>query len=60
MEIVTDEERIKRALEHARKALDISQQGRGNFVKNAIITRDIEAVEQGDYSEVAIKRLENE
>ena len=35
------------------------QQGRGNFVMNAIIRRDIEAVEQGDYSEIAIKRLED-
>lgn len=56
---VTDDKRIQEALRHAKDVLDLYQQGRGNFVINAIIRRDIEAVEQGDYSEIAIKRLED-
>lgn len=59
MEIITDTVRIKNALSNARSVLDLYQQERGNFVINTIIKRDIEAVEQGDYSEVAIKRLED-
>ena len=59
MKIVTDKKRIKYALEHARDVLDLYQQGRGNFVISAVIRRDIEAVEQEDYSEIAIKRLED-
>lgn len=59
MIVVTDEIRIHVALKHAREVLDLCQQKRGNFVINAIIKRDIEAVEQGDYSEIAIKRLED-
>jgi hypothetical protein len=59
MIVVTDEIRILTALKHAREVLDLYRQGRGNFVINAVIKRDIEAVEQGDYSDVAIKRLED-
>lgn len=59
MIIVTDDTRIQSALKHAKEVLDLYQQRRGNFVINAIIKRDIEAAEQGDYSEIAIKRLEN-
>lgn len=59
MIVVTDKIRIQTALKHAREVLDLCQQKRGNFVINAIIRRDIEAVEQGDYSEIAIKRLED-
>ncbi len=59
MIVVTDEIRIQTALKHAREVLDLYQQKRGNFVINAIIRRDIETVEQGDYSEIAIKRLED-
>ncbi len=57
--MIVDEIRIQSALKHAREVLDLCQQKRGNFVINAIIRRDIEAVEQGDYSEVAIRRLED-
>ena len=60
MIVVTDEIRIQVALRHAKEVLDLSQQRRGNFVVNALISRDIDAVEQGDYSEIAIKRLEDE
>lgn len=60
MIIVTDEKRIHAALRYAKEVLDLYQQERGNFVINAVIRRDIEAVEQGDYSEIAIKRLEDE
>ena len=59
MIVVTDEIRIQTALKHANQVLDFYQQKRGNFVINAVIKRDIEAVEQGDYSEIAIKRLED-
>ena len=59
MIVVTDEIRIQAALKHANQVLDLCQQKRGNFVINAIIKRDIDAVEQGDYSEIAIKRLED-
>lgn len=58
MNIITDDKRIQTALIHAKEILDLYQQGRGNFVINALIRRDIEAVEQGDYSEIAITRLE--
>ena len=60
MIVVTDEIRIQVALRHAKEVLDLYQQRRGNFVVNALISRDIDAVEQGDYSEIAIKRLEDE
>jgi hypothetical protein len=59
MIVVTDEIRIQTALKHAKQVLDLYQQERGNFVINAVIKRDIEAVEQGDYSEIAIARLED-
>ena len=59
MIVVTDEIRIQAALKHAKEVLDFCQQRRGNFVINAVIKRDIEAVEQGDYSDIAIKRLED-
>jgi len=59
MIVVTDEIRIQTALKHAKDVLDLYQQKRGNFVMNAVIKRDIEAVEQGDYSDVAVKRLED-
>lgn len=59
MIVVTDEIRIQAAYKHAKQVLALYQRGRGNFVINAVIKRDIEAVEQGDYSEVAIKRLED-
>jgi hypothetical protein len=59
MIVVTDEIRIQAALRHAKEVLDMYQQKRGNFVINAVIKRDIDAVEQGDYSEIAIKRLED-
>lgn len=59
MKIITDTLRINNALNHAKDVLDLYQNGRGNFIINAIIMRDIEAVEQGDYSEIAIKRLED-
>jgi hypothetical protein len=59
MIVVTDDIRIQTAMKHAKQVLDLYQQKRGNFVINAVIKRDIDAVEQGDYSEVAIKRLED-
>ena len=59
MIIVTDEIRIQSAMKHAKEVLGMCQQKRGNFVIVAVIKRDIDAVEQGDYSEVAIKRLED-
>lgn len=58
MIVVTNEIRIQTALKHANQVLDLYRQKRGNFVINAVIKRDIDAVEQGDYSEIAIKRLE--
>lgn len=60
MVIVTDDKRIRIALVHTKDVLDLSQQGRGNSAINAVIRRDIEAAKQGDYSEIAIKRLEDE
>ncbi len=59
MIVINDEKRIQTALKHANQVLDLYQQKRGNFVINAVIKRDIDAVEQGDYSEIAIKRLED-
>lgn len=59
MIVVTDEIRMRAALKHANQVLGLYQHGRGNFVINAVIRRDIDAVEQGDYSEIAIKRLED-
>lgn len=59
MIVVTNEIRIQTALIHANQVLGLYQHGRGNFVINAVIRRDIDAVEQGDYSEIAIKRLED-
>lgn len=59
MIVINDEKRIQTALKHANQVLDLYQQKRGNFVINAVIKRDIDAVEQGDYSDIAIKRLED-
>lgn len=53
-----DPERIEKALTYAREMLALYKSIPTGCIGAAFIQRDIEAVEEGDHSEVAIRRLE--
>jgi predicted CopG family antitoxin len=52
-------ERIERAISHAREMLAIYKSIPSGSIAASFIQRDIDAVEEGDHSEVVIRRLED-